>query len=371
MVFIYILAIITISIYCFKLRKFGENFSFPPFISPKYNNVVPISVIVAVKNGADSLLNLVECLKNQSYSGEIEFIIIDDQSEDNSATVIQNIAKEDPRFKFASSIDGDESLSFKKKALDAGIKISSHEWLLFTDVDCRPPETWVQEMAEYFTDESDYVIGVSTVITNTTNVSLFQSIDFQMLMGATIAQCNIGKPWACSGQNQAYRKSLFQKVEGFKHISNLLQGDDTVFMQLCRYADAKIVGALTENAVISRTESSWWSFLKQRMRWAGDSKYMLKLCPEFFVMSAITFLANLSLLILIITSLSPIIFLLIFIKFYHEANLHTSLENSSILKEKHDGQLLIWAVLQIPYIVLMGLMSFWAHQLFGWSKSKN
>ena len=372
MIYIYIASILLVIAYCYKLRKFEENFNLPLPFNPKKNNTVPVSVIVAVKNGEDSLLNLIECLKMQTYTGEIEYIIVDDQSSDNTSTVIQNISKEDSRFKFASSKNGSKSLSYKKKALDAGIKLASFEWLLFTDVDCRPPKTWIQEMAEYFIENVDYVIGISKVLPSNSLVSLYQSIDFQMLMGATISQCNIKKPWACTGQNQAYRKSLYKKVEGFKHISNLLQGDDTVFMQLCQYADANIVGALTKNSMIARTENNLWSFLKQRMRWAGDSKYMLKLCPEFFIMSVITYLLNLSIFILVIFGYLQFLPIIIMAKIYYEHKFYETIVNTSIAKDcNHTDKLMIWAILQFPYIILMGTLSFWSHQLFGWKKSKN
>ena len=102
-------------------------------------------------------------------------------------------------------------------------------------------------MAEFFTVKADYVIGMSKVIPDQSFLSIFQSIDFQMLMTATYAQSNMGHPWACTGQNQAYRKSIFNKVSGFKHLSLLLQGDDSVFMQLCKMSGAKIISGMTEN----------------------------------------------------------------------------------------------------------------------------
>ena len=74
-----------------------------------------------------------------------------------------------------------------------------------------------------------------------------------MLMGACYSQANNGTPWACSGQTQAYRKSLFNRVKGFKHLSNLLQGDDSIFMHICRKNNARIVPALTNNK-ISKSE---------------------------------------------------------------------------------------------------------------------
>ena len=356
--------------YLILLVRFNYNFKKPPRVHPRTGNIVPISIIVAVKNGETSLPILIDCLKNQTYTGEVEYIIVDDQSTDNTHSIIAKIANEDNRFIFASSLDGEESLSFKKKALDSGIKLAKHEWLLFTDVDCRPPIFWVEEMAEFFTEKADYVIGMSKVIPDQSFLSIFQSIDFQMLMTATYAQSNMGHPWACTGQNQAYRKSIFNKVSGFKHLSSLLQGDDSVFMQLCKKSGAKIISAFTENLMIARTEKNWCNFLKQRMRWAGDSRYMIKLCPTFFIASLITFLANLLIIIIIFISPGNILIPLLILKLLAENSLYNGSNQTSIKTIEFEGMWFIWFILQIPYIIIVGSLSFWSHQLFGWRGKK-
>ena len=116
-------------LYLILLVRFNYNFKKPPRVHPRTGNIVPISVIVAVKNGDTSLPLLINCLKNQTYTGEVEYIIVDDQSTDNTKSIIDKISNEDNRFIFASSLDGEERLSFKKKALDSGIKLAKHEGL--------------------------------------------------------------------------------------------------------------------------------------------------------------------------------------------------------------------------------------------------
>ena len=65
----------------------------------------PISVIVAVKNGEKSLPNLLNDLKNQTYNGICEYIIVDDQSTDSSQKIIKELTKKNEQFKYVSSID--------------------------------------------------------------------------------------------------------------------------------------------------------------------------------------------------------------------------------------------------------------------------
>ena len=89
-----------------------------------------ISIIVAVRNGELSLKQIINNLKNQDYKGSIEFLLIDDESTDNTKQIILNTASEDNRFKYYSSSAGSKLLKHKKKALDVGISNASYNYLL-------------------------------------------------------------------------------------------------------------------------------------------------------------------------------------------------------------------------------------------------
>ena len=170
----------------------------------------PISIIVAIRNGENSLPQLITNLSAQDYSGEMEFILVDDESDDSTKALIQEKSSNDSRFIYESSVNGNPDLRFKKRALDAGIKMAHNEWLLFTDADCRLKSGWVRGMVEHFTDKVDYVVGFSEVERGTRLVTRFQSMDYFMLMTAARGTINSGNAWGGSGQNQAFRKSLFE-----------------------------------------------------------------------------------------------------------------------------------------------------------------
>ena len=115
-----------------------------------YKNTTPVSVIIAVKNGEESLPRLIIDLQNQTYKDKYECVIVDDQSSDNTRKIIQKIVKNDDRFYYVSSLEGNPKLSYKKRALDAGIKYSHFDTLLFTDVDCCLKNQWIASMMQSF-----------------------------------------------------------------------------------------------------------------------------------------------------------------------------------------------------------------------------
>ena len=130
----------------------------------KSHHLNSVSIIIAVKNGEKSLPNILNDLNEQNYTGESEYIIVDDQSTDKTADIIQEYAKKNKKIIYLSSKEGNENLNFKKRALDAGIKKSNYDILIFTDVDCRLKKGWVQSMALCFQNQVDYVVGVSEIL---------------------------------------------------------------------------------------------------------------------------------------------------------------------------------------------------------------
>jgi len=268
--------------------------------SPNNIETPPVSVIIAVRNGEKNINRLLNSLKNQTYNGEMEFIIVDDESTDKTVNIIQKFTQMDPRFKYLSSKGGDQKLTYKKRALDSGIKNAQFEHLLFTDIDCIIQYLWVENMMLSFTDETDYLIGYSEAVDATTSASKFQKADFFMLLSAARGMANNKSAWACTGQNQGYRKSLYSAVGGFSQITEQLQGDDSLFLLLCR--KAKNINVNFANSpgsfVISRPELTWIAFLKQRIRWAGDSKVFWKFNLPFYFTSIATFILNMGIIVM-------------------------------------------------------------------------
>ena len=317
----------------------------------------PVSVIVAIRNGEKSLNRLIKDLVNQQYEGNIEFILVDDQSTDRTKEIIQTASNQYNSIKYASSSNGDSRLFFKKKALDAGIKKSTSDILLFTDVDCKLGKFWVSTMASAFANNTDYVIGFSKAQYKFGFANLFQKVDFLMLMFSAKAVSDIGFALACSGQNQGFKKSLFEKVGGYKKISKLLMGDDSIFLQLCLKENANFTFCDNPKAhVICRSEKKWKDLFLQRMRWAGDGNIMWRYNFTFYQIMIATVLSNLFVFFAAFFSFNLFLIILI-VKFIVELifNLIGSIklnQGFSIIS------FIYWYIINIPYVCVMCIASF-------------
>ena len=88
-----------------------------------------VSVIIPVYNVEKFILKTVESVMNQDYK-DVEIILVDDGSPDNSAQIIDELAKRDNRIICIHKENGGVS-----SARNAGLKIATGEYVTFIDGD--------------------------------------------------------------------------------------------------------------------------------------------------------------------------------------------------------------------------------------------
>ena len=88
-----------------------------------------VSVIIPVYNVEEFIFRTVESVMNQDYKN-IEIILVDDGSLDNSAKIINELAKKDDRITCVHKENGGVL-----SARNAGLRIASGEYVTFIDGD--------------------------------------------------------------------------------------------------------------------------------------------------------------------------------------------------------------------------------------------
>lgn len=126
-----------------------------------------VSIVVPVYNVEDYLKYCVDSLINQSYKN-IEIILVDDGSTDDSGRICDEYAQEDDRVRVLHIENGGLS-----NARNTGVNVASAEWVIFIDsddyYDRRTVEYLVQLQKKY---------AVDLVATSVIEVRDFQSDDF-------------------------------------------------------------------------------------------------------------------------------------------------------------------------------------------------
>lgn len=252
-----------------------------------------VSIIVAARNEEKVIRNLLERLISQSYSN-YEIIIVDDRSEDRTHDIVRSFQDKRGNLRLIRITDLDPMMPPKKRALEAGIRESKGEILLFTDADCMPPKGWVAEFASAFADDVGLVAGYSPydmALLQGSKNTLLQRVagaflQFEELKGAlwSAGSIGIGKAWLCTGRNLAYRKRVWEEVGGFDSIRKSVSGDDDLFLQHVRRTTQWKIKYLStpESVVPTIPPVSLRSFAAQRIRHFSAARFFTLPMKAFF-----------------------------------------------------------------------------------------
>lgn len=88
-----------------------------------------VSVIIPLYNKERAILNTIKSVVNQSFS-DIEIVIVDDGSTDNSAAIVKEYAAQDSRIKYFVKTNGGVS-----SARNFGLSKAVGDWVIFLDAD--------------------------------------------------------------------------------------------------------------------------------------------------------------------------------------------------------------------------------------------
>ena len=95
-------------------------------------------------------------------------------------------------------------------------------------------------MAGFFAQNpTQFVAGPVTLDPINSYLDKFQVLDFASLIGTGAAFIALGYPLMCNGANLAFRRNIYDIIEGQVGFETLISGDDVFLMQKIhqRYRD--------------------------------------------------------------------------------------------------------------------------------------
>jgi cellulose synthase/poly-beta-1,6-N-acetylglucosamine synthase-like glycosyltransferase len=254
----------------FKLRNAWHNIPIK-FLDTGIELSSRFSIIVPMRNEESNIEKLLRDLLNQRYQN-FEVLVMDDASTDRSREIVEKYVSNYPEKISLISLEENQSVSPKKRAIAEGINLSTGDIILTTDADCRVNEFWLQNLALEFTDEKvNMISGPVTFHSGESIFQNFQIIEFASLVGTGAASIYLKSPNMCNGANLAYRKSSYEKAGGFAGSEHIASGDDEFLMHKIFELDSQGVRFLKNPESVVRTNppASMNEFVMQRRRWAG------------------------------------------------------------------------------------------------------
>ena len=232
------------------------------------------SIVIPFRNEEENLNSLLNTLLDIEYkNNDFEVIFVDDESTDKSREIIASFLKKST---IDFSIIDNERLSYspKKDAVTKAVKNAKHNWIITTDSDCYLPESWLLTINNSINSKQPkMIVAPVTFTSNGSFFEEFQYLDFLSLQNATMGGFGIQKPFLSNGANLAYRKDIFEKLNGFDNNNSIASGDDVFLLEkyFNNYPEDVHYLKSYDALVATKPEKNLKNLVQQRVRWAAKT----------------------------------------------------------------------------------------------------
>ena len=253
------LALTTLALYVILIFSYNRGWDRLLLFEDDVNT--PITVVIAFRNEARQLPMLLDDFSNQNYSTSlVEFIFVDDFSDDNSFDIVESYPIKKQLLKSPNA--------GKKAAIEYAIKHASNDIILTTDADCRVSSNWIVKMVSPFiNNDVQFVFGPVSYHPLISLFDKFQALEFMSLIASGAGAAGNNKAFMCNAANMAFRKSIFQTTE-----HKIASGDDVFLLHHVKRNNGKICFVKEQQAIVTTQSKKRLSeFINQRKRWASKS----------------------------------------------------------------------------------------------------
>ncbi len=262
----YIVLIIWVSLGWFKLRT---------TMQPTSPAKLPcVSVVVALRNEENNLPALIQALTRQNYpAGNFEIIFADDESEDNSRSLILEQALIHSHIKLIPH--GPEEKPGKKAAIARGIRFAKGDIVITTDADCRMGNNWITTLVQALSANNTRMVLAPVDIEDKGGnlLSHLQSLEFMSLTGTTAGSAAMHHPLMGNAANMAFCRQTYLDIIDRVKGNTFASGDDMFLLQAIkkRYP-GQISFVFSKDAmVVTQPAPGIREFFSQRIRWASKA----------------------------------------------------------------------------------------------------
>lgn len=224
-----------------------------------------VSVLVACKNEASVLTDLVEALVALDYPRHLlETIVVDDASDDGTGPMLDELAL---RHRLRALHRRPGAGGGKSGALNDGLRVATGAIVVVFDADHRPRRDVVRRLVRHFEDQSVAAVQGRCQISNTeaSPIALLVGIDYLAgyLVNEYGRQAMHSLP-AYGGANCAVRAEVLRSIGGWNSASVTEDTDLTLRVILAGLRVRYDVTAVDEEEGVTTLGRFW----KQRYRWA-------------------------------------------------------------------------------------------------------
>ena len=227
--------------------------------SPK--SEMPVSVIIAAFNEGKVIAKTLRSIVDTNYGGEIEVVVVDDGSKDDTSAQIESVAAGEPRIRLIRQPNGGKS-----RALRTGLAQARHGIVVFLDADTLFERGTLHALVAPFANPLIGAVSGNARVGNLrTFVARCQSLEY-------ICGFNLDRraytEWNCitvvPGAVSAIRRTAIEAAGGFSDDTLAEDTDLTLALHRLGYHIAYAPDAVAW----TEAPETWRTLAKQRFRWA-------------------------------------------------------------------------------------------------------
>ena len=219
-----------------------------------------ISVIISVYNVSPYIERCINSILSQTYS-DLEVIAVDDGLIDDSGSICERLAKEDPRIVVVHKLNGGNA-----SARNAGVDVAHGEFITFVDADDYIEKDMYEVMLAEMSDPSVSIVNCGIIVTEVTGKDKVVKSNEKMVLTREEAlfdfftrKGNVSP----AAWNKLYRRNLFDKGVRF---NNDVIHEDTEAMP--RFLDA------AEKIVV--IDKAFYHYIKRNNSASTSKKFSLR-----------------------------------------------------------------------------------------------
>lgn len=248
-----------------------------PLVADMKDSPIPdppmVSVIIPACNETESLENAMTLRLKEDYPN-IEFILIDDRSEDNTREIIRRIATKDKRLKPVYIDTLPKGWLGKVHAMHRGLKEATGEWLLFSDADVFVKPGALNRIMHYCREHKLGHLMIVPEFYSTGNLLVDAAV--AVFLKALMV---VGRTWKIkdpksrafggAGAFSLVKRSAYEKTQGFEWMK-IEVADDLTLAQMVKRSGTRC------DAVSARgfVGVHWYTNLKEMWRGMGRALYV-------------------------------------------------------------------------------------------------
>jgi glycosyltransferase involved in cell wall biosynthesis len=243
-----------------------------------------VSVLIPARNEAANLPVLLEELVNQQYS-KIEVLVYDDESEDNTASIVELYEKRDSRVRLLRSESLPDGWLGKNFACHNLAKQAKGDYLLFLDADVKITLDLIGNAVGYVHEKKLDLLSIFPTQKMQTRgewltVPLMNWILLSLLPLPMVRISKNPSLAAANGQFMMFRSSAYKGYNWHEQVKNNLV-EDIVIIRKMKSRDFKAATLLGNNDIVCRMYNSY----EQAMQ--GFSKNVIEFFGGSYLFSGI------------------------------------------------------------------------------------